>query len=241
MGEWVAHRGQSADFPENTLQSIAQAIACGASAVEFDVQMTQDHVPVVCHDISLARTAGEAINIAESNYEALLHYSVGESERLGGKFAEVRLPALREMAALLQQSPQVTAFVELKDESIEQFGIEPFVKQVGEVLAPIAAQCVLIADSLDALLLSRKLYGFPIGWIVHRWDEGDHLLAKQHGVDYLVISIEHCLRCNHDFAADLWEWMVYETNDVKIVSELFAQGIRYVESNDICSVLESLK
>lgn len=237
MREWVAHRGQSADFPENTLQSIARAIACGASAVEFDLQMTADLVPVVCHDISLERTAGEAINIAGTHYEELLRYSVGEAERLGGKFADIRLPALREMVAMLQQSSQVTAFVELKDESIAVFSIEPFVRQVGDALAPIAAQCVLIADSLDALLLSRKLFGFPIGWIVHRWDEGDHLLAKQHGVDYLVTSIEHCLHRSHEFAADPWEWMVYETQDVKIAAALFAQGIRYVESNDVCAVL----
>jgi glycerophosphoryl diester phosphodiesterase len=240
MGEWVAHRGQSASFPENTLQSIAQAIACGATAVEFDLQMTADHIPVVCHDISLERTAGEAINIAESNYEALLDYSVGEAQRLGGAFSGVRLPALREMVALLQQSPQVTAFVELKDESIAVFGIEPFVKPVAEALAPIAAQCVLIAYSLDALLLSRKLFGCPIGWIVHRWNEGDQLLAKQHGVDYLVTGIEHCLHRNHDFAADPWQWMVYETQDVKTAAALFAQGVGYVESNDICAVLDSL-
>jgi glycerophosphoryl diester phosphodiesterase len=131
----------------------------------------------------------------------------------------------------------VIVFVELKDESIAQFGIEPFVKQVGEALAPIAAQCVLIADSLEALLLSRELYGFPIGLIVHCWDESDHLLAKQHAVDYLVISIEHCLHRGHDFASDSWEWMVYETKDIKIASALFAQGIRYVESDDVSAVL----
>lgn len=239
MGEWVAHRGQSANFPENTLQSVRQAIACGVTAVEFDVQMTADHIPVICHDISLERTAGEAINIAASNYDTLVHYCVGEAERLQGKFVDVKLPTLREMAALLQQSPQVTAFVELKDESIAQFGIEPFVKQVGEALAPIAAQCVLIADSLEALLQSRKLNGLPIGWIVHRWDDVDHLLAKQHAVDYLVISIEHCLHRGHDFASDSWEWMVYETKDVNVASALFAQGIRYVESDDVSAVLSA--
>ncbi len=239
MGEWVAHRGQSVDFPENTLESIGQAIACGATAVEFDLQMTADLVPVVCHDISLERTAGEAVDVAGTNYIELLRYSVGEAERLGGKFADIRLPALREMVSLLQQSPQVTAFVELKDESLAVFGIEPFVKQVGDALAPIAGRCVLIADSLDALLLARKRYGFPIGWIVHRWDENDHLLAKEHRLDYLVTGIEHCLHRSHDFAADPWKWMVYETRDMETAATLFTQGIRYVESNDVCAMLAS--
>ena len=67
--------------------------------------------------------------------------------------------------------------------------------------------------------------------------EGDQMRAKQHGVDYLVTSIEHCLQRSHDFAADPWQWMVYETQDVKTAAALFAQGIDYVESNDICAVL----
>ena len=55
MSKIVAHRGQNTTHPENTLDSIKKAVDCGAKAVEFDVQMSTDHIPLVCHDINLQR------------------------------------------------------------------------------------------------------------------------------------------------------------------------------------------
>jgi glycerophosphodiester phosphodiesterase len=39
-----------APFRENTLKSFQRAVACGASFLEFDVQVTKDGVPVIWHD-----------------------------------------------------------------------------------------------------------------------------------------------------------------------------------------------
>lgn len=51
---WViAHRGASADFPENTLPAFDAALAAGADAMELDVQRSRDGVAVVWHDRSL--------------------------------------------------------------------------------------------------------------------------------------------------------------------------------------------
>ena len=235
----VAHRGQSADLPENTLEALRRAIACGATAVEFDLQLTVDRVPVLCHDLTLQRTSGVAITLSQTTYSELQQYSVGEAARLGAGFAGVRLPTLQQAVALLQEAPQVTAFVELKQESIDAFGAECLVQQVATQLQPLAGRCVVIADSLDALLLYRQRHGGPIGWIVHRWAEGDRALARQHAIDYLVIHQKHCLQRAHDFAADPWAWMVYQTSDPNLASALFAQGIVLVESNDICAMLAS--
>ena len=38
----VAHRGASATFPENTLESFEAAVEAGAQAVEFDVRLPAD-------------------------------------------------------------------------------------------------------------------------------------------------------------------------------------------------------
>ena len=46
----IAHRGDSAHRPENTLASFAGALELGASAVELDVQLTRDGHVVVIHD-----------------------------------------------------------------------------------------------------------------------------------------------------------------------------------------------
>jgi glycerophosphoryl diester phosphodiesterase len=52
----VAHRGDSAHVPENTLEAFEAAIGAGAEVVEFDVRITADGVAVVMHDADVDRT-----------------------------------------------------------------------------------------------------------------------------------------------------------------------------------------
>ncbi|MEU7741021.1 glycerophosphodiester phosphodiesterase family protein [Nonomuraea sp. NPDC049158] len=52
----VAHRGASADAPENTITAFQLADKLGADAFELDVQETKDHELVLMHDTTLSRT-----------------------------------------------------------------------------------------------------------------------------------------------------------------------------------------
>ncbi|MFJ2768331.1 glycerophosphodiester phosphodiesterase [Streptomyces sp. NPDC087300] len=54
----VAHRGDPYRVRENTLPSLRSALARGADAVEIDVRLTSDGVPVLLHDESLKRLWG---------------------------------------------------------------------------------------------------------------------------------------------------------------------------------------
>jgi glycerophosphoryl diester phosphodiesterase len=51
--ELQGHRGARGLFPENTLEGFAAAIAMGIDAIELDVAVTADGVPVVFHDAAL--------------------------------------------------------------------------------------------------------------------------------------------------------------------------------------------
>ena len=51
--EIVAHRGIHDELPENTLDAFQRAIELGADAVELDVRLTGDHVPIVFHSFYL--------------------------------------------------------------------------------------------------------------------------------------------------------------------------------------------
>ncbi|WP_217554933.1 glycerophosphodiester phosphodiesterase [Streptomyces sp. GbtcB6] len=51
----VAHRGDPYRFRENTLDSLRSALRRGADAVETDVRLTRDGVPVLLHDETLKR------------------------------------------------------------------------------------------------------------------------------------------------------------------------------------------
>ncbi|MFG3348403.1 glycerophosphodiester phosphodiesterase [Streptomyces sp. NPDC048018] len=54
----VAHRGDPYRVRENTIPSVLSAIARGADAVEVDVRVTKDGVPVLLHDDNLKRLWG---------------------------------------------------------------------------------------------------------------------------------------------------------------------------------------
>ena len=61
----IAHRGDSAHAPENTLDAARLGHAAGSFAWELDVYLTRDGVPVVVHDESLLR-AGFGLTPAEA-------------------------------------------------------------------------------------------------------------------------------------------------------------------------------
>ncbi|MFJ6720207.1 glycerophosphodiester phosphodiesterase [Streptomyces sp. NPDC091259] len=61
----VGHRGDPYRVRENTLNSIRSAFARGADAVEVDVRLTRDGVPVLLHDETLKRLWGHDVRLAD--------------------------------------------------------------------------------------------------------------------------------------------------------------------------------
>ncbi|MFF1413785.1 glycerophosphodiester phosphodiesterase [Streptomyces sp. NPDC058289] len=59
----VGHRGDPYRVRENTLPSIRSAFDRGADAVEIDVRMTRDGVPVLLHDEDLQRLWGHDVRL----------------------------------------------------------------------------------------------------------------------------------------------------------------------------------
>ena len=57
------HRGACGYLPENTMESFELAFTQGADAIEFDVVMTKDGLPVILHDDDLSHTT----NVSESS------------------------------------------------------------------------------------------------------------------------------------------------------------------------------
>lgn len=52
----AAHRGGALLWPENSLTAYREALALGVDAVETDVHLTADAIPVLLHDAALDRT-----------------------------------------------------------------------------------------------------------------------------------------------------------------------------------------
>src|SRR5690606_1114559 len=105
LPELVAHRGNAAEYPENSLPALRSALELGARYVEFDVQLTADRQPILLHDANLQRTAGIDRNALEMTLAELADVRVNETTRLGPRFTDVGIPTLAQAVDLLEAHP----------------------------------------------------------------------------------------------------------------------------------------
>jgi glycerophosphoryl diester phosphodiesterase len=67
----IAHRCGGALAMENSLAGLAAAARRGCRAVEFDVMLTADRVPILMHDETLGRTTRCSGRVAELDFAAI--------------------------------------------------------------------------------------------------------------------------------------------------------------------------
>src|SRR5207249_2923525 len=104
----VAHRGASATYPENTLESFEGAVESGADVVELDVRMTADGALVILHDADLSIATDGTGFVHERTLQEVKRLDAGV--RLGRR-AEV--PTLEEVLTAL--SGRVGVNLEIKN------------------------------------------------------------------------------------------------------------------------------
>lgn len=233
----VAHRGDVQNYPENTLEGIEAAVRVGACVVEFDVQLTRDGVPIIYHDDTLRRTSGVPERLFDLKYEQLQQYSAGEVDRLGDKFRGIKIPTLSQLVSLLQSWPRVMIMVEIKEESLEEFGCKNVVDRITEILAPIKEQCIIISYDADSLDYSRAFGDYLIGWVLHRWDDRSKEHAQELKLDYLICNYKKISLGENVLWQGPWQWVLYEVVDPDLALELAACGATYVETMEIKEML----
>ncbi len=91
----IAHRGDKAHAPENTLAAFQAAARKGAEAIEFDVKLTADGQVVVMHDASVDRTTDGSGKVARLPLAALRALDAGSW--FSNRFAGERIPTLEEV------------------------------------------------------------------------------------------------------------------------------------------------
>lgn len=97
MGETrlCAHRGLSHACPENTLPAFAAAVALGVDEIEFDLWLSRDGVPVVCHDPKLDRTTdGEGV-VTTMTWDEIRAMDAGV--QTGELWSGIRVPRVEEV------------------------------------------------------------------------------------------------------------------------------------------------
>ncbi len=106
----IAHRGESADAPENTLAAFRLAYARSADAIELDVHLTRDDELLVCHDPDTERTTGTRMTIREALLHDLRTLDAGAWK--GPQWVGEKLPTLAEVLTTLPDG--IRCFIEIK-------------------------------------------------------------------------------------------------------------------------------
>jgi glycerophosphoryl diester phosphodiesterase len=166
----LGHRGARAlkSIPENTLASFDQALADGCDGFEFDVRLSADGKPVVCHDpqtggMEIARASGEQLAALPQLQDVLARYQARA-------FLDVELKVLgleKITAALLRKSPPRRGFVvsSFLPEVLQAFYAEDSAIPLG-----------LICETKAELSLWRKL---PIEYVIPHHKLADAALIRK--------------------------------------------------------------
>ncbi|MGY4730796.1 glycerophosphodiester phosphodiesterase family protein [Burkholderia pyrrocinia] len=117
----IAHRGGTADFPENTLPAIENALAQRVDGIWLTVQLSKDGVPVLYRPMNLAELTNSTGPVSDKTAEELARVNAGWSfKRIDAngrvsypyREASVGIPTLEQ--ALRTIPPNVLVFLDMK-------------------------------------------------------------------------------------------------------------------------------
>lgn len=231
----IAHRGYSGRYPENTLLAYQAAYQHGARFMECDLQLTQDRVPVVHHDVSLMRMAGVDLDIRDTKVKQFKSMKATYAARFEDEFADNKFTTFRKMCKWLKQHPDVTMFVEIKQESIDRFGIPIFCDEVYRriVKSGIETQCVIISFNPEVVEYVRKISSMQAGWVLPSWSEDTRAIADNLKPEFLFSSVKILPKNNDDVWKGAWRWALYNLDDVSSAVRMANRGFYYLETNQI--------
>ncbi|SDE12968.1 glycerophosphoryl diester phosphodiesterase [Streptomyces prasinopilosus] len=187
----VAHRGDPYHVRENTLASLRSALDKGADAVEFDVRLTRDGVPVLLHDETLKRLWGHDRPLRSLSWEEVRGLTGGG------------VPALRDALSATEGSgvmldlpgdPSPRAVRRIVD-VVREHGARDRVRYCADAAAMLAVRA---ADPSAEIALTRTSQAPPRAglleavrprWLNYRFGLVDRALADRVHADGYLLSV----------------------------------------------------
>ena len=239
----VAHRGDAQHYPENTLLALEMAVEAGAHYLECDIQLTKDAVPVLLHDDNLLRTAGLDKSVFDLEFSELRGLSVGESARFGDQFQSERIISLLDLSTKLNRWPHVQSFIEIKQESIDHFGLEFTVDAILTATASLTTPHMLISFNQEVVSYTKSVSDRLAGWVITDWGDESNETIEQLAPD--------CVFCDYNKIpkdTDLSSllkidtlWVLYEVVDPEIAFHWRDQGANLIETMNVKPMLDALR
>ncbi len=241
LPDLIAQRGNTEDYPENTLPALRSALELGARYLQFDVQLTADRRPILLNDDNLTRLAGVNRSAVAMSWRELVEIVITEPERFGTKFTDLGVPMLAQAAGLLSAHPAVTAFISIKRASLRVFGAEVMVRTVCDVLKPVMRQCVLVSRDLTVIHQVRQIASYRVGWILSEYSTLSALKSEALVPDFLLCEHELLTNTDAQLWRGPWQWAIHNVSSRDSAARLAARGARLVGTTSLRSVLREFR
>jgi glycerophosphoryl diester phosphodiesterase len=237
----IAHRGNSAHAPENTLESFRQAVALGVDGLEFDVRLAADGELVVMHDPTVDRTTnghGEVARLTRAQLQAFdagYHFGPPRYPYRGRGItipsveqaldATAPLPLIVEVKALEAAEPLLRLLQSRGDEKRVTIG-----SFVAGALVPFRRADVATSASLEevrALLLPavcrRRKHALPFTMM--------SIPPQYRGIPLPLGALARCV-APAGVTVDVWT-----VNDPETALDFWRRGVRGILSDDPARIL----
>ena len=163
--ERIGHRGAPRRYLENTLPAFTEALRLGADAVELDVHITADGLPVVHHDPVLSARVRPADFVRKAI--ASIDGAAITSIDLG---AGSRVPTL---AAVLAAMKGKKAYVEVKEGDIQA---------VADAIDASGTTCAVHSFDHEAIVSARRIAPhIPRGVLFDEWPAAPAAIVERTG------------------------------------------------------------
>lgn len=219
----IAHRGASADAPENTVSAANVAWKQNADAVEIDIHLSKDNRVMVIHDDNTKRTTGEDFKVSNTLSEDLRMLDAGSFKN--ASYQGEKIPFLEEVITTIPNGK--TLVIEIKS------GLD-VLPQLQAVIGKSEKQpsCKFISFSWDAIVAAKKL--FPNNecyWLSSKRDGlidkmAEAVAAGLDGLDlhYKVIDDE-CMKAANRNNLKIIAWTVDSPEEALRLANLGVSGI----------------
>ena len=216
--ERIGHRGAPRRYLENTLPAFQEAFRLGADAIELDVHVTADGLPVVHHDPVLSARVTPSSFVRKSI--GSITGAEASSIDLG---AGSRIPTLSEVLAVARGK---TAYVEVKAGDLES---------VARAIDASGTTCAVHSFDHEAIAFARSVAPhIPRGVLFDDWPESPGEVMERTGARDVWPKNSLLTRARvktlHDLGGRVIVWTV---NDAGRIRELTDWGVDGICSDDL--------
>lgn len=243
----IAHRGESADAPENTLAAFRLAWERHDNTIELDVHLTKDGQLVVIHDADVKRVAGVNKKVRDLTLGELRQLDAGRWK--DPKWAGEKLPTLDEVLATIPAHGRCFIEIKIGPEAV------PAVAKAVRASGKKPEQLVIISFKRDTLAEAKRqmpelktyyLSSFKKNKETGAWTPSfDKLIAEAKSIraDGLNLSHEGPIDAEavRKIKAAGLEFLVWTVDDLAIAKHMIELGASGVTTNKAAWMKEQLR